>query len=101
MLTSDGAAIVALLLAEQLSGGSIRVGDGEQTATAAILDIDAEGDTVTVQATFPELEANFDWRFREVVTSDDVVIDRDDSDLGRKVLGAVWAVDVPITVAGA
>jgi hypothetical protein len=101
VLTPSGATAVADFLAVRLDGGSIRVGNDSDTASVPIQTAVTDGDTVTVRGVFPELEANFDWRYREVLDSDGTVIDRDDTDFGRKVLGAVWAVDVPITVAAA
>lgn len=101
MLTDNGATAVAQALVDVLEGGTIRVGNATETASAAITELVADGDTVTARAAFTELEANFDWTFREVLDSGGIVIDHDPRDFGRKVLGAVWEVDVPITVAGA
>lgn len=101
MLTAEGATAVAAFLAEQLAAGTIRVGDGEQSASAPIESSEVAGDTVTVRATFAELDANFAWQFREVLDGDELVFDRDASGFGVKVLGAVWTVEVPITAAGA
>lgn len=105
MFTPAGTARLAELLAEDLKGGAVIVTDGDnepgetQTARASIADVQVDGSTVTVRATFDEQDGNFDWRARRVATSSGVIVDLEVSDMGRKAAGAVWTVEATLEVA--
>jgi hypothetical protein len=93
MWTPEGLARAIELLAADLEGGVVivRDGDGEdaQQARTSIESVAVDGATVTVQATFPEAEANFEWRVRYVATSSGVIVDRLAEDMGRKASGVM------------
>jgi uncharacterized membrane protein len=96
MLTSDGATATAQWIADRLDGAELVVTDGQTSASAGAL-VSADQGVVTLSASFGEHEANFEWRRRAVVHRD-LELDVDDVDLGRKVAGAVWLLEVPISV---
>lgn len=105
MLTSEGAAHFLRVAAGQSTDPITRVRVSSTSDQAAVdvasLDVipEAGGAILRVRAIFGEDVANFDWLRREVVTRDGVVIDLDIEDRGRKVLGAIWDVEVDINVA--
>lgn len=96
-LTADGVLTVAAWIAPQLAGAQLVVSDGgEQSASAPAAVTAVEGE-ITLRAEFGELDANFEWRHRSVRVGD-VDFDVDELDMGRKPLGAIWALEVPIEV---
>lgn len=95
-LTTEGAAAVAGWLAPQFAGAQLVVSDGEQRASAPAV-VSTNEAVILLSATFGEFDANFDWR-RRVVELDGVEVDVDELDMGRKPIGAVWSLEVPITV---
>lgn len=90
MLTPDGRLATLEVVAEWLKGARIMVGDGQQRAEAP-LDFEPmpfdEG--IELTATFDGEMANFEWMERGVVVGDKL-IDHEQADGGRKILGAVW-----------
>jgi hypothetical protein len=96
--TDQGRAKVAALIVDWLQGGTIVVTDGEATASAPA-QLLVDGTTVIATAVFDEQAANFHWRRRELHASDGVVLDALDEDLGEKVTGAIWTLEVPVEVA--
>lgn len=100
MFTAEGVYLTLGLLAERLKGGQLRVlGPDEHNAAAAIETVEFNAEGVVVSATFPADFANFEWRAREVVTTDGTVIDRQEEDLGRKAPGAEWTLEAVIELA--
>jgi hypothetical protein len=95
-LTAEGAAAVAGWLAPQFANAVLVVSDGEQRASAPAVVSTSEA-VVLLSATFGEFDANFDWS-RRAVELDGVEVDVEESDMGRKPLGAVWSLEVPISV---
>lgn len=57
------------------------------------------GFKLVFRATFGEDQAVFDWQERGIVTAQGVLLDRSVSDQGRKVLGAIWQVEVGLELA--
>jgi hypothetical protein len=57
------------------------------------------GFRLVFRATFGEDKAVFDWRERGIVTAQGVLLDRSVSDQGRKVLGAVWQLEIGLELA--
>jgi hypothetical protein len=96
MLTSDGAALTAGLLARQLEGGSLEVGDGNGNAARADMTVAAQAAVVACEATFGEQQANFEWRVRRVLDQAGQVVDEHAEDMGRKAAGAVWTLEAEI-----
>lgn len=92
MLTTDGRLAALGVVAEWLKGARIMVGDGQQRAEAP-LDFDpmAFDEGIELTATFEGEMANFEWSERGVVLGDKL-IDHEQADGGRKILGAVWTV---------
>jgi hypothetical protein len=102
MLTPEGLARWAELLARDLQGGVVIVRDGDgsaQEAKAPIENAGAEAGAVTVLATFPEDAANFEWKVRYITTADGVIVDREALDMGRKAAGSVWRVEAVLELA--
>lgn len=98
-LTPDGQSVVASLFAGALAGSVIRISGADETAEVAAELAMSENGEIVLRAEFGELAANFDWQVRDVVTADGVVVDRDaETDMGRKPIGAIWTVEVPIAV---
>lgn len=94
MFTAEGIARWAELLAADLRGGKMIVGDGDgQEATAPIESVTTDAGAVTVSAVFPEDAANFDWRVRYIASVSGVVVDGETLDMGRKAAGAVWRIE--------
>lgn len=104
MLTPEGAKWMADWIVERLLAGSwIVVSDGAgESAVATIAEartVEVEGAySVEATATFGEGEANFEWSKRSIKLADGTVIDADDTDAGRKALGAEWTYAVTIEV---
>lgn len=104
-------AVVLGEAADSLQGGRLRVVDGGgQTAEAAFDegfprvemvtdDAGRQAARVTVQATFPAGEANFEWAAREVLTREGIVLDRLEQDHGRKAAGSEWALEAALDLA--
>lgn len=106
MLTPEGQQWLARLMAESLRGGAIVVGNGTETAEAAIENIEVvqiEGEDasygVQVEGTFGATAANFEWAKNGVKLADGTEIDADQKDGGRKVAGAAWKLAVLVKVA--
>jgi hypothetical protein len=97
--TDQGRAKVAALIVDWLKGGTIVVTDGDVSASAPAELLVVDGTTVIATAVFDEQAANFHWRRRELHASDGVVLDALDEDLGEKVTGAIWTLEVPVEVA--
>jgi hypothetical protein len=98
-LSPDGVQRLAELVREDLEGGTIMVGDGDgKTASAPIEMAFVDDGLVRVSATFGESDAVFEWRERAVLTKDGIVFDVETEDGGRKILGAVWDVEVEIEI---
>lgn len=83
------------LLAD-LEGGFMEAVNGTQSARVPLQEIAATVNGVTVVATFGELDANFEWSDRRILTADGELVDSDPGDHGRKVMGAVWTVQAQI-----
>jgi hypothetical protein len=62
-------------------------------------DEDIGGWRLVFRATFGEDQAVFDWQERGIVTAQGVLIDRSVSDQGRKVLGAIWQLEIGLELA--
>lgn len=105
MWTPEGLAHTLSTLAGEFDGGVVIVrdgeGDGAQQARASISSVTVDSDKLqlAVSATFPEDEANFDWRVRYVTTRSGVIVDRLVEDMGRKAPGAVWNVEAVLELA--
>lgn len=95
-LTEQGAVAVAGWIAPQFAGAQLVVSDGELSAAAPAEATTVAGE-ITLRATFGELDANFEW-LRRAVRVDDVDVDVEELDMGRKPLGAIWSLEVPIAV---
>lgn len=107
MLTQEGQAWLAALIAGELEGGSVLVSDGDQSAQAPIERIDAQRVTasdgvesfrVMALATFGENDANFEWLESAVVLADGTEVDRTVEDRGRKAQGAIWSIEAALDV---
>lgn len=101
MLTPEGITqiwrMVAGMTDDQIT--TVRVSNDTDEATVAVTALEiTRGDVLRAHASFREQDANFDWQRRELVTRDGVVIDRQVEDFGRKVLGAVWDVEIDMTL---
>lgn len=104
MLTPEGAALllqIATSGSEDEINGGLRVSDGTNVATTEVIETRLDGGTVTLVGVFAEGFANFEWRIIEVVSKDNVVVDRAEADQGRKVAGAVWTLETSIELAPA
>lgn len=103
MLTPEGAQRIWEILSGQsddtLEGGAILVEGGGQEARSAIESLTIENGVLTATATFDESFANFEWRHRELLTRDGVVIDAMNEDMGRKAGGHVWTIAVEVELA--
>lgn len=102
MLTPEGAQRIWEILTGQsddtLEGGAILVEGGGQEARSAIEELSIENGVLTATATFDEGFANFDWRHRELLTKQGIVIDAANEDMGRKAAGAIWTIAVEVEV---
>ncbi len=105
MLTQQGAAQIWRLVSGDSDDRitSVRVsnttGDTASVAVRVLEIIPQAGSAVLrAHASFGEFDANFEWQRRELVTGEGVVIDATAEDFGRKVLGAVWDVEIDMTL---
>jgi hypothetical protein len=96
-VTPEARSWLAAQLAERIRGGQLLVSDGSSSASTDA-EVAAEGATVIVTGVFDEREANFHWRRREVRASDGSLVDALEQDLGEKLLGAIWTLEVPLEV---
>ena len=96
-MTPEARAWVAGLLAERLRDGQLVVSDGTTTASAPV-EVTIDGAVVIVTGVFDERAANFHWQRREVLAADGTVVDALDEDLGEKMFGAIWTLEVPLEV---
>ena len=98
MLTAAGTNALADLVATWLAEAKIFVGDGQQRAEVPLdyAPFASEGQ-VTLAATFDEHAGNFEWRERGVIVGDQVV-DTETIDGGRKIMGAIWSVEIALDV---
>jgi hypothetical protein len=92
-MTTEGAAWIWTGLVDQLAGSRIVVVNGTEKASAEVERTAVDGRELTLTATFGEDDANFEWTAREVVTSQGIVLDRQEGDFGRKPPGAIWVID--------
>lgn len=82
----------------------LRISDGTNTASTVATVVEVDGATLHVEGEFTSTEANFEWRIRSVVrvrpNNEDVTIDREEVDLGRKAEGSIWTLiaDVELVV---
>lgn len=94
MLTDEGIRWLAGLAAgteqDPLIGGSVRVTDGEQHASAPINEVLVTDFGFEVTAVFPEEEGNFVWVASQIISQGGTVIDSATEDGGRKAQGSVW-----------
>lgn len=108
MLTHEGSKLLMQLAlgdsTDTISGWRVRVSDGSQEAFAPLDGVvlaDDEGwSAANLTATFGELDANFEWTQRDIVSSSGVVVDTLIEDLGRKAVGAEWQVEAILQLAG-
>lgn len=97
MLTPEGAtAILGMCIgeADEIKIVAVLGPNGEEAYRYADQRID--GASLTLTATFPADEGNFEWVAREVRTVKGVVVDHEADDGGRKPVGAVWDLEVSI-----
>jgi hypothetical protein len=99
LLTSDGAAAVAGLLASQLEGGQLEISDGNGGTARADMTVVTQQAVVVCSATFGEQQANFEWRVRRVLDRAGQAVDEHAEDMGRKSAGAVWTLEADIELA--
>jgi hypothetical protein len=103
MLTAEGAQRIWEILAGQsddtLDGGAILVEGGGQEARSAIEELSIAHGVLTATATFGEDFANFEWRHRELLTKQGVVLDAANEDMGRKASGHEWTITVEVELA--
>lgn len=100
MLTPDGRRIYLDALAEKFKAAHIMVGDGQQRAEVPVEEFvwpDPENGTLSMSATFGEEVANFSWTERGIML-DGILVDHEEADGGRKILGASWTVDYTVQV---
>jgi hypothetical protein len=95
--TAEARAWLAVQLAERIRAGRLVVSDGS-TSASTTAEVAVEGATVIVTGVFDEREANFHWRRRELFAGDGTLVDGLDEDLGEKLLGAIWTLEVPLEV---
>lgn len=96
-MTPDAREIVATLISQRLTGGTMVVRGGDTEASAP-LSVTVDGTTVVASAIFDEQAANFQWTGRAVLDGNGTVWDALAEDLGVKRAGAVWTIDVPIEI---
>jgi hypothetical protein len=103
MLTPDGWQQVAEWLAGRIQEGAwVVVADSQgQSAVATVSKVETKpieggGTRLTCSAAFPAADANFEWTKRSIKLADNTVIDREVEDLGRKVEGSEWEIEVGI-----
>jgi hypothetical protein len=97
MLTPEGATAILNMcigLADEIKVLAVIGPNGEEAYRFA--DQRVEGATLTLTASFPADEANFEWVRREVRTVKGTVVDRAEEDGGRKPVGAIWDLEVAI-----
>lgn len=101
MLTPEGKTAIGDLIASWVGDARVFVSDGSQRAEATVNGVyfEAEPSEVVFTATFGSDVANFNWSQRGVIV-DGVVIDADEIDGGRKVLGMIREVTVRMKVNG-
>jgi hypothetical protein len=87
---------IASLIAADVEGGFVEVTDGAQTVRVPVQNITVTADSVIVEGTFGEAEANFEWTDRRILTANGELVDSDPGDHGRKVAGSVWGVQAVI-----
>lgn len=98
MLTAAGTDALAEMMATWLASARVFVGDGQQRAEVPLdYEPSAYGGEVTLSATFDENTGNFEWTERGVIVGDQVV-DSETIDGGRKILGAIWTVQINLDV---
>jgi hypothetical protein len=97
-VTIEARTALAGMLAEWLTGGSVVVANGSESASAPTA-IAVDGVTVVATAVFDETTANFHWQRRELRGNDGVLVDALEQDFGTKAIGAVWTLEVPLEVA--
>jgi hypothetical protein len=96
MLSPDQVQRLLAVVAEDARGGFIEA-IGEQAQSRVPIDgVTLTGGGVQVTGTFGEQDGNFDWTARRVLDANGRVIDERTGDFGRKIMGAVWTVEVTV-----
>lgn len=93
-LTSETVDAVAAFLAGRIAAVRMSGPEGSATTPARAT---VQNQEVLVAAEFAELEANFEWRRREIIGPSGEVVDVVEGDFGRKPIGAIWTVELAIS----
>lgn len=99
MWTPDGVAFAARAIADRAAPVRLVVSDGQSEASADA-QVAVTNGAIVVTADFGEGDAAFEWREQRVVAADGTVLDEAQGDQGRKPVGAIWSVEVTLSLAG-
>lgn len=94
MLTAEGRRRLGELVVAEVAALRVLDGTGNRTTSEITGHRFEEDGSLVLQAEFDSSFANFEWREQQVVLKDDTVLDTDTQDLGRKVEGSVWSLEI-------